>query len=74
MTDVPVVLDRVSIYLHPADTFTALDGIAESPPKEVWLNPGSDDPRVLARARELGLEIRRGCSILDVGMSPADYP
>jgi len=74
VTDIPVALDRVSVYLHPDDTFAALDGIAASQPQEVWLNPGSDDPRVVARARELGLEIRRGCSIVDVGMSPADYP
>jgi predicted CoA-binding protein len=74
VTGIPAKLDRVSVYLHPADTFSALDGIAASRPQEVWLNPGSDDPRVVARCHELGLEIRRGCSIVDIGRSPEDYP
>jgi predicted CoA-binding protein len=74
VSEIPVALDQVSIYLHPADTLEALDGVAEVGPGEVWLNPGSDDPRVVARCQELGLNVRRGCSIVNVGMSPADYP
>jgi predicted CoA-binding protein len=74
VTDIPVVLNRVTIYLHPADTFNALNDIAVAGPREVWFNPGSDDPRVVERASELGLNVRRGCSIIDIGKSPADYP
>ena len=72
--DIQVALDRVSLYLHPADTLAALDAIAATRPGEVWLNPGSEDARVLTRCRELGLEVHRGCSIVDIGRSPADYP
>jgi predicted CoA-binding protein len=72
--EIPVPLERVTVYLHPADTYAALDDIAMASPREVWFNPGSDDPRVVARASDLGLTVRRGCSIVDIGMSPADYP
>jgi predicted CoA-binding protein len=72
--DVSVALDRVSIYLHPADTYSVLNDVAAVHPGEVWLNPGSDDARVVERCQELGLKTRRGCSIVDIGMSPADYP
>ena len=71
VTDIPVPLDRVTLYLHPSDTLSALDDIATVSPCEVWLNPGSDDPRVVERALELGLNIRRGCSIVDIGLSPS---
>jgi predicted CoA-binding protein len=69
--DVPAApLDRVSVYLPPAVTLTVLDDIAAVSPGEVWLNPGSYDNHVVERAAELGLPIVRGCSIVDVGVSP----
>jgi len=37
---------------------------------EVWLNPGADDERVVARARELGLKTIQACSIIAIGESP----
>jgi hypothetical protein len=41
--------------------------------KEVWFNPGSDSPEVVARAEALGLDIIRACSIVNVGLSPRDF-
>jgi predicted CoA-binding protein len=64
--DVPVDrLDRVSVYVPPEITLELLPSIAARNPGEVWLNPGTDSRRVLARAAELGLEVIRGCSIID---------
>jgi predicted CoA-binding protein len=69
--DVPVTpIDRISVYLPPAVTLAVLDDIAAVPAGEVWLNPGSYDGEVLARAAALGLPVVRGCSILDVGINP----
>lgn len=70
--DVPVErLDRVSVYLPPALAMKVLDEIAAKGCDEVFLNPGSDAPKVVERARELGLNTIQACSIVDVGMSPA---
>jgi predicted CoA-binding protein len=73
--DVPVEkLDRVSVYLPPAVGIKVLPDIATKAPGEVWFNPGADSPEVLARARELGLHVIAGCSIVDLGLSPGMFP
>lgn len=70
--DVPVErLDRVSLYLPPEVAVRVLDEIARKGCRELFLNPGSDAPEVVERARELGLNAIQACSIVDVGMSPA---
>jgi uncharacterized protein len=73
--DVPVAkLDRVTVYLPPAIGLSVLPDIAAKSPGEVWFNPGADGPEVLAEARRLGLNVIAGCSIVDLGLSPAMFP
>jgi predicted CoA-binding protein len=73
--DVPVAkLDRVTVYLPPAVGLTVLPEIAAVAPREVWFNPGADSPEVLAKARELGLAVVAGCSIINLGLSPSMFP
>jgi uncharacterized protein len=65
IADVPVErLDRVSVYLPPAIGIQVLDQIAAKSCDELWLNPGSDAPEVIAKARELGLDPIVACSIV----------
>ena len=47
---------------------------AAAAPAEVWFNPGSADDAVLAEARRLGLPAIDGCSIVDLGLSPSEFP
>jgi hypothetical protein len=70
VADIPVPLDRVSIYLPPPVALQVLPEVAAKGCRELWLNPGSDSPEVIARARELGLEPIVACSIVGVGMRP----
>jgi hypothetical protein len=63
-------LDRVTVYLPPHLTLELLDEIGKVDPAEVWLNPGSSDEDVRARAEQLGIEIIEACSIVDLGVSP----
>ena len=74
LADVPGELDRISVYLPPPVTLELLPDIAAKGAREVWLNPGSADSQVLEEARRLGLHAVPGCSIVDVGMSPAQFP
>jgi predicted CoA-binding protein len=75
VADVPVeTLDRVTVYLPPAIGLTVLPAIAAKNPGEVWFNPGAESPELLAEARRLGLNVIAGCSIVDLGMSPAQLP
>jgi predicted CoA-binding protein len=71
--DVPVeAIDRVSIYLPPALGVKVLEDVSRKKMAEVWLNPGADAPEVLQKARELGLNAVRGCSIVAIAVSPSD--
>lgn len=70
LAEIPVELDRVTVYLPPAVGLTALDDVAAKGCRELWLNPGSDAPEVVARAKELRLDPIVACSILDLGIDP----
>jgi predicted CoA-binding protein len=75
VADVPAgPLDRVTVYLPPAVGLAVLPEVAARAPGEVWFNPGADAPEVLAEARRLGLNAVAGCSIVDLGVSPAMFP
>jgi len=74
LASVPVQpLDRISVYLPPEVAVGLLEEIQKRGAKEVWFNPGSDSPEVVARAEELGLDIIRACSIVDMGVSPSAF-
>jgi predicted CoA-binding protein len=79
LADLPVEhLDRVSVYLRPQVGFTLLEEMAAKTRRtgggEIWFNPGSESPALLARARELGLNAIAACSIVDLGLSPSQFP
>ena len=73
LEEIPIDLDRISIYLPPVITERLLSEIASTNAGQVWFNPGSADASILAGAAALGIAVRDGCSIVDVGMSPADF-
>jgi len=66
--------DRISVYLPPEVGIGLLEEIRDAKAKEVWFNPGSESPELLARAEELGLNVVTACSIVAVGMRPDDMP
>jgi predicted CoA-binding protein len=75
LSEVPVrPLDRISVYLPPAALLQILPEIAAVGCRELWLNPGTESPEVLARARELGLPVIQGCSIVALGVVPEEFP
>jgi len=67
---IPAAVDRVTIYVQPHVALRVLDDVARKGTREVFLNPGSEDAAVIARAEELGLEPILACSIVDIGRSP----
>jgi uncharacterized protein len=70
VSQIPERLNRITVYLRPSLAMAALDEIAEIGCDELWLNPGVYTPEVIERAESLGLSVRTGCSIIDVGVSP----
>src|SRR5690606_31618175 len=74
IADVPAApLDRVSMYLPPSAGLAVLESIAAHGCRELWLNPRTASPELVARARSLGLNVIESCSIVALGMSPGDF-
>jgi|SRR5580704_1129121 uncharacterized protein len=67
-------LDRISVYLPPGVGLKVLPEIAAAQAREVWFNPGSATPELLQKARSLGVNAIAGCSIVDLGLSPDEFP
>lgn len=74
VNDVPVPLDRISVYLPPPRSLKLIPDLAEKGAGEVWFNPGAADREVLEAAKEAGINVVSGCSIVDVGVSPGMFP
>ncbi|MEO8502892.1 MAG: CoA-binding protein [Acidobacteriota bacterium] len=66
--------ERVSVYLPPAIGLKLLPDIAATDAREVFFNPGAADDAIMAEAERLGVPAIDGCSIVDLGLSPADFP
>ena len=60
----------VSVYLLPHVLLKVLPEIVGKGCDELWLNPGTESPEVLAEADRLGLNVIQACSIVGLGMSP----
>lgn len=71
--DIPEPIEMATVYVPAEVGVRVLDDIAKKGIAEVWLNPGADDREVVARGRELGLNIIQACSIVGIGESPYRY-
>jgi predicted CoA-binding protein len=71
---IPEPVDFVSLYVPPAVGLKALPAIAAMKPKEVWLNPGAESDELIEAAADLHLRVIVACSIVALGLSPADFP
>ena len=70
---VPVRPEQISVYLPPAVVLKVLPEIAAKGCDELWLNPGTESAEVLAEAERLGLNVVQACSIVGVGLTPAQF-
>ena len=71
--DVPDAIDMATVYVPAIAGVKVMDDLAQKKIPEVWLNPGADEDVVVARARELGLNVIQACSIVGIGESPYRY-
>lgn len=70
VSEIPVKLNRISVYVPPPVLVKLLPEIAAKGCDELWLNPGTESDAVLAEAERLGLNVVQACSIVAVGVSP----
>ncbi|MCH7925429.1 MAG: CoA-binding protein, partial [Planctomycetes bacterium] len=71
--DIPVPIDRVTLYLPPTLGIKVLPDIAAVKPSEFFVNPGAEDDAFVAEAKNLGLDPILACSIIELGVAPADF-
>lgn len=71
---IPVPVERVSLYLPPAVGLETLPAIARTRPAEFFVNPGAESDAVIEQAKSLGLEPIQACSIIEIGATPGQFP
>ncbi|MFM7100829.1 MAG: CoA-binding protein [Verrucomicrobiota bacterium] len=64
--DLPERPQRVSAYLPPPVLLRVLPEVAARGCDELWLNPGTDTPEVVAAAGALGLKVVQACSLVSL--------
>jgi predicted CoA-binding protein len=74
LAEIPGHVDRVTVYLPPPVAVKALADIAKIEPDEVYINPGAESADLIAEAEKLGIDPILACSIVDIGVSPSDFP
>lgn len=74
LADIPVKLDRVTIYLPPPIGVKALPEIAAVQPGDFYVNPGAESDELVAESKKLGLDPILECSIIAVGMTSEQFP
>jgi predicted CoA-binding protein len=70
---VPVRPSVVTVYVPSKVLLGLLPAVAAKGCDELWLNPGTESPEVLAEAQRLGLKTIQACSILGLGLSPEEF-
>lgn len=71
--DVDGPIDVATVYVPPETGERVMEDVARKGIPELWLNPGSESPAVVARAEALGLRPILACSIIGIGERPSDY-
>jgi uncharacterized protein len=71
VNDVPGPVDRAALYVPPEVGGQIIPSLAaRGDVKELFFNPGTETPELMAEARRLGLNVTFGCAIIDIGEVP----
>ena len=68
--DVPGPIDMATLYVPPDVGERLIEEIARKQIPEVWLNPGAESNRLIARAQALHIQPIVACSIVAIGQNP----
>jgi hypothetical protein len=68
--DVPGPIDMATFYVPPDIGEQVIDEVARKKIAEVWLNPGAESDRLIARAKALSIQPIVACSIVAIGKNP----
>lgn len=71
--DIPEPVELASVYLPAEKTLLIVDEIAKKGIKEIFLNPGAENPVLVAALEAKGVTAIQACSIVATGKSPSEY-
>ncbi len=60
----PRPIDTVTLYLGPMRSNPLVDEILSAKPHRIIMNPGAENETLAERARELGIEVVEGCTLV----------
>jgi len=61
---VPAPIDTVTIYLGKRRSDPLVEQITSAAPRRIILNPGAENDRLSDAARERGIEVVEGCTLV----------
>lgn len=64
IVDVPGKIDTTTIYLGQARSDPLIDEIVNVRPHRIIMNPGAENENLAAKARERGIEVVEGCTLV----------
>jgi predicted CoA-binding protein len=64
ISDVPDKIDTATIYLGQARSDPLIDEIVNARPRRIIMNPGAENKNLAAKARECGIEVVEGCTLV----------
>lgn len=70
--DIPEDIDTATFYVPPSVGLRVVEEVAKKGIKEIYLNPGAESEELVRKAKALGLKVIQACSILSIGISPAE--
>jgi hypothetical protein len=57
-------IDTITLYLNPTNQKPYYDYILSLKPKRIIFNPGTENPELVQLARENGIEVEIGCTLV----------
>lgn len=64
LSDVPVPMDTVTMYVSPAHQGTLADELLAAAPRRVIFNPGTENPELEQRLAEGGIDVVQACTLV----------
>jgi predicted CoA-binding protein len=64
IVDVPGKIDTATVYLGKARSDPLIDEIVDLQPRRIIINPGAENENLAAKARERGIEVVEGCTLV----------
>ena len=64
ISDVPLPVDTVTLYLREARSTPLIDDILAAKPRRIIMNPGAENQALAAKAGAAGIEVVEGCTLV----------